>query len=65
MQQVHTQLEFQRRCGVSINFIIGKESNSGEHSAVLAMDASSCSEVPCCAALTAAEKGKLHVLKVL
>lgn len=58
VQKVHTQLEFQRRCGVSIDFMIRKESNFGEHSAVLAMDASSCSEVPCCAALTAAEKGK-------
>lgn len=58
VQKVHTQLEFQRSCGVSINFMIRKESNSGELSAVLAMDASSCSEVPCCAALTAAEKGK-------
>lgn len=58
VQKVHTQLEFQRGCGVSINFVMGKESNSGEHSAVLAMDASFCSEVPCYAALTAAEKGK-------
>lgn len=38
--------------------MMGKESNSGEHSAVLAMDASFCSQVPCYAALTAAQKGK-------
>lgn len=35
-----------------------KKSNSGEHSAVLAMDASFCSGIPCCAALTAAGKEK-------